>query len=522
MTNINVEHMRRILPVVLAAGETEVVFSLTWSLAGNVVEFNEPELTVLEARVSALAGEICVTFEIQQDTYYVAEDTGLVEKATTSHQLTTLVQVPGSKPGDRVSIETEAGLQGSWRPEPLTVRQNAATLFKGDCKLTMKYAVVEEQEVAFLKPSGLDGEVMSETVDVESIHGRFEQAEDVAIPVEFGVVPRSVGQITAKLTNIKVSSMCGWVRVEGDIIATVPYLGSEELAAEETFVSSVKYFVEVAGAKGEMSADCSGQVSIFTCLRESGEKTGTLRGLLLINGSLTSVEPLEMTIRSRSHESFTHNYYEKHHGQHQKNKPFLLEEVIGVGSSQTLIQRELFFSRKVRRVREPVDAQVRNLHHEIIPNKVIVKGVLRKQLFVVDADTGVVFAHDVDESFVHFVDVPGASPGMRAHVQSRVEFVKVEIHPGGETARQVTIIEIKVKVTRAVKKEIVACPVVLPTAPFKPPSHFPTSRTYVVRSGDSIWKIANMFGVSMESIIRANNLQNPNLIFPGQQLIIPR
>ena len=519
MTNNNVEHVRRILPMVLAEGEAEVVFPLTWSLAGNIVEFNEPELTMLETRVSALLGEICATFVVQQDTYYVTDGTELVEKATTTHQLTKLVQVSGIKPGDRVRVETEIGLRGSWRPEPLTVRQNTATRFKGDCQLTMKYSVMEEQEVAFFKPSALDGEALSETVDVESIYGRFEKILDVSMPVEFGKVPRSVGGITAKFVNVKASSMCGWVRVEGDIIATLPYLGSEELTVEETFALPVKYFVEVAGAKAEMSADCSGRVSIFTCLREPEEKTGTLRGLLRIEGCLTSMESLEMVVRSRSHESFIH-----HHPGHHKVKPFLLEEIIGTGSSQTLIQRELFFARRVRKVREPVDAQVRNLHHEIIPNKVIVKGVLHKQLFAVDADTGVVFAHDVDESFVHFVDVPGASPGMRAHVQARVEFVDVDIHPDGETARQVTIIEITVKVTRPVKKELVVSPIISPSIPIKHPApvHHPGTKTYVVRSGDSIWKIANMFGVSMESIIRANNLQNPNLIFPGQQLIIPR
>ncbi|MBS4023612.1 MAG: LysM peptidoglycan-binding domain-containing protein [Dethiobacter sp.] len=112
---------------------------------------------------------------------------------------------------------------------------------------------------------------------------------------------------------------------------------------------------------------------------------------------------------------------------------------------------------------------------------------------------------------------------MRAHVRARVEFVSIEIRPGGETARQVTIIEIIVKVTRFIKKEIVS-PIFPPIAsPLPGPGPFPkpTGTIYVVRSGDSVWKIAQMFGVSMESIIAANNLQNPNLIFPGQQLIIP-
>ena len=45
--------------------------------------------------------------------------------------------------------------------------------------------------------------------------------------------------------------------------------------------------------------------------------------------------------------------------------------------------------------------------------------------------------------------------------------------------------------------------------------------TYTVRSGDSLSGIGARFGVSYQSIAAANGLANPNLIFPGQRLVIP-
>lgn len=42
--------------------------------------------------------------------------------------------------------------------------------------------------------------------------------------------------------------------------------------------------------------------------------------------------------------------------------------------------------------------------------------------------------------------------------------------------------------------------------------------TYTVRYGDSLWKIANRYGVSVNSLVTLNNMQNPNLIYPGQQI----
>ena len=45
--------------------------------------------------------------------------------------------------------------------------------------------------------------------------------------------------------------------------------------------------------------------------------------------------------------------------------------------------------------------------------------------------------------------------------------------------------------------------------------------SYVVQAGDTIWRIAQQYGVTPEAIIRANDLPDPNLIFPGQVLMIP-
>ena len=44
---------------------------------------------------------------------------------------------------------------------------------------------------------------------------------------------------------------------------------------------------------------------------------------------------------------------------------------------------------------------------------------------------------------------------------------------------------------------------------------------YIVKEGDTLAGIAQKFGVTMEDIARANGIPNPNLIYEGQELIIP-
>lgn len=51
---------------------------------------------------------------------------------------------------------------------------------------------------------------------------------------------------------------------------------------------------------------------------------------------------------------------------------------------------------------------------------------------------------------------------------------------------------------------------------------FAQSTTYIVRSGDTMWKIAARNQVGVSEIIAANpQIKNPTLIYPGQKLTIP-
>ena len=65
-------------------------------------------------------------------------------------------------------------------------------------------------------------------------------------------------------------------------------------------------------------------------------------------------------------------------------------------------------------------------------------------------------------------------------------------------------------------------PVATPTAePTVPPP--PTPQVYVIKSGDTLSKIANRFGVTLDELLAANKdtIKNPNKIAVGDEVIIP-
>lgn len=45
---------------------------------------------------------------------------------------------------------------------------------------------------------------------------------------------------------------------------------------------------------------------------------------------------------------------------------------------------------------------------------------------------------------------------------------------------------------------------------------------YTVRRGDNLWNISRKYGTTVQEIAQLNNISNPNLIFPGQRLKIPK
>ncbi len=45
--------------------------------------------------------------------------------------------------------------------------------------------------------------------------------------------------------------------------------------------------------------------------------------------------------------------------------------------------------------------------------------------------------------------------------------------------------------------------------------------SHVIRSGDTLWSISQQYGVTINSIIQANQITNPNVLYPGTILLIP-
>jgi len=65
----------------------------------------------------------------------------------------------------------------------------------------------------------------------------------------------------------------------------------------------------------------------------------------------------------------------------------------------------------------------------------------------------------------------------------------------------------------------VCLPGCVPCAPIE--CEVPTHQVYVVQKGDTVYKIAQRYGLDWRELAAYNHLSNPDLIYPGQRLLIP-
>jgi len=100
-----------------------------------------------------------------------------------------------------------------------------------------------------------------------------------------------------------------------------------------------------------------------------------------------------------------------------------------------------------------IDAEIRDITFEIINDKIIIQGIIHKQIFFVGTDN--VVHHQTEEMpFSTFIDVPGAEPGMDAQIHPEIEHVAFELSPDGTELNQKVVVEIFVKITETVQVNI--------------------------------------------------------------------
>jgi hypothetical protein len=140
----------------------------------------------------------------------------------------------------------------------------------------------------------------------------------------------------------------------------------------------------------------------------------------------------------------------------RESPPMVLESAdpVFIESSKVEIAEEVILPLAAIKIRNIV-GKVNNLTIEIIPNKVIVQGVVHDQIFFVGND-GIVHHQASDENFSAFLDIPGVQPGMNGYVTAEIEDTISDLASDGLSFLLKTVLEVFVKVTETVQLNLTA------------------------------------------------------------------
>ena len=114
------------------------------------------------------------------------------------------------------------------------------------------------------------------------------------------------------------------------------------------------------------------------------------------------------------------------------------------------------------------------------------------------------------------IEASGANDKMKALVKANIENMDVAIE-ANTIAIKATLI-MNAKILFEVKKEFVKD---ILEAEGEEVEKKASVTIYVVGKGDTLWKIAKKYSTTMNEIIRMNELEDPDILVPGERLLIP-
>jgi len=235
-----------------------------------------------------------------------------------------------------------------------------------------------------------------------------------------------IANITASLGDIKNEVISGKVIIQGVIHKQIFFVDEEGRERHQAEDIPFDEFVEVPGALPGMTAQVNVRVEHIE--------------FNLIDPT-TLEQKVILEIFAKVTENVQLNVVVSEEGPLQK-----VEEVAGTGDAQVMEERSITLNREAVKVQE-ITATVQNVRAEVIPGKVIVQGVVHKQIFYVAARQEVEFHQAEDISFSEFIEISGAQPGMNVRVIPVVEFIDFEL-VDPVTLHQKVVLDLSVIVTR--------------------------------------------------------------------------
>ncbi len=491
-----------------AMKQSNIVRDITLPVLAKKIESVDTKINNVEYEV--IEDKIIVKANLHKQIYYVECETGDVQEFTVpDEKITEFIHLEGAMPDMEAKVDVDIEYCDVEAID-MAGDNNCHRMFQQTCIVRIKAKVVEIIEIDVVTDVVGTGLIPTyQTITIDNVIGAgCEQYNISDNYIELPDDARKIKSVDAEIIDVEEKIIPNKVLVKGKLHKQIYYVIDPTGEVKETHADvpfSVFVYVEGANDKADVSTDIRIEYIDSELVTRNGRKFVKETVVLEVCAKVTD----RMTIHIVTGVA----------GAEVETRELNIESTIGAGMRQTNILANIETPSEARKISH-VHSEIRDLEGEAIPDKVIIKGVLHKQVYYVDANDNQLRELSLDEPFTEFVHVDGAQEDDMVDVRGRIEYVNVEAAATTPTTRwrQTAVLELRAKVTESQTIDVVTkvyCkeqPIVCPPG---------QTIDYVIQKGDTLSSIAQKFGITVQDILAANpQITNPNIIFVGRTIKI--
>ncbi|MCT4593279.1 MAG: DUF3794 domain-containing protein [Anaeromicrobium sp.] len=308
----------------------------------------------------------------------------------------------------------------------------------------------------------------------------------------------------------------GKVIVSGTVKTNTLYVADDESNSLHVLKHEIPFthFVEVSGALKGMEPKLTLKIDeVYTDVGENLEgerKLYEMEAVVKVDASVIDKEEKEV---------ITDVYSPTKNLKLEKEKVDFYK-VIGENNASMMVKETLSIDPQ-----DPDIFKVLNVYGKpvitdlnVVDDKVIIEGIAQMDIVYMCQNQK---AHSFKQEipFRHFVDVPKAKEGMDATCYLTLTDVSYSlVNP------QQMEVRMGIMAMCGVNHKY-SLDAVMNMEELEEKDHLktmPSIIVYYVQPGDSLWKIAKRYNTTIPELVKSNEIEDPNMIMPGERLIIPK
>lgn len=371
---------------------------------------------LLNVVAEIIPNKVIVQGLIHDQVFFVGND-GIVHHMAGEGHFSTFVDIPGVQPG--MNAQATAVIEDiivELAPDGLSVTKKII--------IEVFVKVTESAQLGLLPGTG-------PTLLLPRVVGENSAQTLIETDVTLFTPAVKIDEIVGTITNVTVETITDKVIIQGILHKQIFFIDTADTGRHQAEEIPFSLFVDIPGAAPGMDVEVSPRIeAIFFNLISPT----VVRQKAVLEFFVKVTESILQTVTLG-------------------NGPlFKVEEFVGENTNQELVETVITLNTPAIKIRE-ITAKLQNIVTNIIPNKVIVQGVIHKQVFFIGTDN--IEHHQAEDIPVSlFLDIPGAAPGENVHLTTKIEGIFFDLLSSFEL-RQKVIFAVTAVITQEIQANLV-------------------------------------------------------------------